>query len=393
MLQLCDARSCNGCTACANICPKKCINMTPDKEGFLRPVVEESACIGCGLCQKVCPVLHPPVLPQQEPELLATVNRDDADRLGSSSGGIFILLARYVLGKKGVVFGAAFQPDFSVAHDYAETESEVYRFCGSKYLQSKIGDSYQKVKLFLEQDRYVLFTGTPCQIIGLKQYLGKDYPKLITVDIICHGVPSPAVWMEYVRQRIASDHAGLPERIEFRAKDTGWTVFSMKFTYKDKRYCASLRDDPFMRGFLRDLYLRPSCYRCIAKGTRRVSDITLADFWNVQKLCPELFDDKGTSLVMVHSQKGKAAWEQIAHQVRCAPAPEEAIACNPAAVRSVTAHPNREEFFRRLEDCKDLSALILELTPDPVVKPPSLYRRIRGKMGRILRRWIGPKKR
>ena len=149
---------------------KRVVQSTPseallDPEGFLRPVVDEAVCVNCGLCQKVCPVFHPPVLPEQEPELLAAINGDDADRSGASSGGTFILLARYVLEKKGVVFGAAFQPDFSVAHDYAQTQSEVYRFCGSKYVQSKIGDSYQKAKSFLEQGRYVLFTGTPCQII------------------------------------------------------------------------------------------------------------------------------------------------------------------------------------------------------------------------------------
>ena len=384
MPQLCDTLSCNGCSACANICPKNCIQMVPDEEGFLRPVVDETVCVSCGLCQKVCPVLHPPVLPEQEPELLAAINRDETDRSGASSGGIFILLARYVLEKKGVVFGAAFQPDFSVAHDYAQTEPEVSRFCGSKYLQSRIGDSYQKAKEFLGQGRYVLFTGTPCQIIGLKQYLGKDYPTLICMDIICHGVPSPAVWMKYVQQRIESDHADLPTLIEFRSKDTGWSLFSMKFTYKDKAYRSSLREDAFMRGFLKNLYLRPSCHQCIAKDTHRVSDITLADLWGAAKICPELFDDKGTSLVMLHSEKAMAIWDTIRHKIQSAPIGEEALAHNSAAIRSVDPHPNRPLFFQRFQHCQDLSVLILELTPDPVEKPPSLIRRIRSKLGRAL---------
>ena len=140
-----------------------------------------------------------------------------------------------------------------------------------------------------------------------------------------------------------------------------------------------------MRGFLRDLYLRPSCYRCVTKGTHRVADITLADLWGAARICPELFDDKGTSLVMLHSEKAKSIWDAISHKIQCAPVGDEAIAYNPAAVRSVTPHPNRSLFFQRFPSEEDISALILELTPDPVVKPPSLYRRIRGKLGRALR--------
>ena len=383
MIELGNDLRCCGCSACANACPKDCISMVADAEGFLRPIVDETICISCNQCDRVCPILHPPVLPKQDTELLAAVNEDDADRSRSSSGGIFVLLVQYVLKKKGVVFGAAFQPDFSVSHDYAESEPDVYRFCGSKYVQSKIGDSYQKTRDFLEQGRYVLFTGTPCQIIGLKRFLGKDYPKLITMDIICHGVPSPAVWMDYVRQRIASDHAGQPEHIEFRAKDTGWSLFSMKFTYKDKVYRSSLQEDLFMRGFLRNLFLRPSCHQCIAKDARRISDITLADLWGASKICPELYDDKGTSLVMLHSEKGKEVWDEIRHKLRCTPVGIEVFDHNSAAIRSVVPHPNRALFFQQFNDCDDLSSLILELTPDP--KPPSLYRRIQGKLGRALR--------
>lgn len=385
MPQLCDVLSCNGCAACAGICPKKCIDMVPDPEGFLRPVVDRTACAGCGLCQKVCPVLHPPVAPDREPELLAAVGLDDDDRMQASSGGVFILLARYVLERQGVVFGAAFQPDFSVAHDYAESEPEVYRFCGSKYLQSRIGDSYQKARAFLEQGRHVLFTGTPCQIIGLKSFLGKDYDKLISMDIICHGVPSPAVWQRYVQARTEKDGAGPPDHITFRSKSKSWSRYEIVFRYEGKEYRVQYGNDPYMRGFLRDLYLRPSCHQCIAKGTRRVSDITLADLWGAEKLCPELYDDKGTSLVMLHSEKGKEVWDDIRHKLRCAPVGTEAIAHNSAAIRSVEPHPNRDLFFQQLGDREDLSALILELTCDPVPAPPSLYRRIRGKLGRILR--------
>lgn len=383
MPKLCDVSSCSGCAACANACPKGCISMVADAEGFLRPAVDGTRCVECGLCGRACPVLHPPVAPAQEPQLWAVINTDDFDRVRAASGGMFILLARQVLEKGGVVFGAVFRSDFSVAHGAAETEADLYRFCGPKYLQSVIGDTFLQTKKALDQGRYVLFSGTPCQIMGLRSFLGKDYPTLLTVDLICHGVPSPAVWRRYVRERSEKD-GGWPQEVSFRSKAKSWGNYEVLFQYGSTEYRVHHRDDPYMRGFLRDLYLRPSCHQCIAKGTRRVSDITLADLWGAQKLCPELFDDKGTSLVMIHSQKGKAVWEKISHQVCCAPVSEETIACNPAAVRSVDPHPNREWFFQRWTDCEDLSALILELTPDPVVKSPSLYLRIRGKLGRAL---------
>lgn len=358
--------------------------MVADAEGFLRPMVDRTLCVECGLCQKACPILHPPVLSEQEPQLWAVINTDQTDRARAASGGVFILLARQIIEKGGAVFGAAFRPDFSVAHSAAETEADLYRFCGPKYLQSVVGDTFSQAKRILDQGRHVLFSGTPCQIMGLRNFLGKDYPNLLAVDLICHGVPSPVVWSRYVRERTGKDGERL-ESVSFRSKTKSWSGYEVCLRYEDSEYRVHHRDDPYMRGFLRDLYLRPSCYQCVAKGTRRVADITLADLWGAAKICPELFDDKGTSLVLIHSEKGKAVWDAIAHQIHCVSLSEEAIAYNPAAIRSVVAHPNREVFFQRFEDCENLSALILELTPDPVVKPPSIYRRICGKLGRALR--------
>ena len=385
MPKLCDTLSCSGCTACANACPKECISMVADDEGFLRPHVDMTQCVDCGLCQRACPVLHPPTLPDRQPQLLAVLNKDEQDRSRAASGGMFILLAQQIIHKGGVVFGAAFEPDFSVAHCAAETEADLYRFCGPKYTQSVISDSYQQALSFLKQGRQVLFSGTPCQIMGLRTFLGKDYPDLLTVDIICHGIPSPAVWQRYIQDRCRKDGEDRPDFITFRSKDNGWTKYEVVFRYPQNEYRIHHGQDPFMRGFLKDLYLRPSCHRCIAKGTRRVADITLADLWGAAKICPELFDDKGTSLVMLHSEKAKAIWDAIGHKIQSAPVGEEAIAYNSAAIRSVVPHPNRSLFFQRFRDHEDLSSLILELTPDPVVKPPSLYRRIRGKLGRALR--------
>jgi coenzyme F420-reducing hydrogenase beta subunit len=359
--------------------------MQPDSEGFLRPRVDEARCVSCGLCQKACPILHPPLRPDRDPRILAVINKNDRDRDRAASGGVFILLARNVLKEGGVVFGAAFQPDFSVAHEAAETEEAVLRFCGPKYSQSRIGTTYPQAKTLLEQGRPVLFSGTPCQIAGLRSFLKKDYPQLLTVDIICHGVPSPGVWQRYVQERTRKDGGTAPDQISFRSKRNGWSGYEMVFRYPDREYRVHHRQDPFLRGFLRELYLRPSCYQCAAKGIRRPSDITLGDLWGCRALCPELFDDKGTSLVLVHSEKGCAVWDALGDQIRVMPVTEEAFRYNPATIRSMVPHPNRALFFQRAHHCADLSALIMELTPDPVVEPPSLYRSIRGKLGRMLR--------
>lgn len=388
MSELCDALSCSGCSACANACPKGCISMTADAEGFLRPRVDTERCVECGLCQKACPLLHPPELPEREPQLWAVVNTDDEDRSRAASGGMFILLARHILDRGGVVFGAAFQPDFSVAHCGADTKADVYRFCGPKYVQSVIGDTYQQAKSLLELGRHVLFSGTPCQIMGLRAFLGRDYPNLLAVDIICHGTPSPSVWKHYLAERITKDDGGQLRRVSFRSKSQSWTRYEVVFQYDEKEYRVHNWEDPYMRGFLKELYLRPSCHQCIAKGTRRVSDITLADLWGAGKLRPELHDDKGTSLVMLHSDKGRALWDAVCDKTHHAPVGAEAIDYNPAAVRSMIPHPNRSVFFQRYSETGDLSGMILELTPDPVKEPLSLYSRVRGKIGRALRRWL-----
>lgn len=387
MPKMCDTAICSGCAACALACPKGCITMTADREGFLRPFVDETKCVNCGLCQKACPVLHPPILPETQPTCFAAFNENDRDRYAASSGGVFILLARWVISRGGVVFGAALGSDMTLSHRWTETEAGVMSFCGSKYLQSDVKNTYREAGIFLEQGRYVLYSGTPCQIRGLKSHLNKNYDKLITVDIICHGVPSPAVWQLYVQERAQKDAGGmLPKQVSFRDKSQGWSAFSMRFVYEQTEYCVVHKQDPYMRGFLRDLYLRPSCYQCTAKGMRRISDLTLADYWGVQKFSPDMDDDKGTSLVFCHTEKARILWEDIANRTRWKQIdPEIGARPNPAMVRSPKAHPNRAAFFSRFEQ-EQLEDLVMELTPDLVSPPPSLRQRIRAFVGRVLRK-------
>lgn len=363
--------------------------MQSDEEGFLRPVIDAEKCISCGLCEKVCPILTPPKVSKKTPDAYAAVNTKESDRAEASSGGMFILLARWTLEHGGVVFGAAFNEDFSVSHQYAQTEAEVYRFCGSKYVQSRIGDSYRKAKMFLTEGRCVLFSGTPCQIVGLKKYLGREYEHLLTVDMICHGVPSPDVWQRYVQYRADKDNNGsFPKTVKFRSKVSGWKAYSLVIEYQNTTYSRSLHDDSYLHGFLVNLYLRPSCHRCISKGLNRTSDFTLADFWGIQNICPEMDDNRGTSLIFVHTDKGRKIRSELADKIRYIPIdPETAVQSNSAAVRPVDTHLKREEFFRRYRT-EDFDTLVWELAPKYVPQKLTLYRRIRGKIGRIVRQML-----
>ena len=193
MIKITDKKDCCGCAACVQRCPKQCISLKEDGEGFLYPVVDESLCVGCGLCEKVCPIINrPEKLPVKE--VLAVKNRNEEERMASSSGGVFVALAKKVIDQGGVVFGAVFDENWEVRHTYAENMDGVRPMMGSKYVQSRIGDTFRQAEKFLKEGRKVLFTGSPCQITALHNYLRKDYPNLLSVDFLCHGVPSPGVW-------------------------------------------------------------------------------------------------------------------------------------------------------------------------------------------------------
>lgn len=257
MIKIQNKQDCCGCMACVQRCPKHCISMKEDKEGFLYPVVDENICIDCGLCEKVCPWLNhsKPISPI---EVLAVKNCNEAERMASSSGGVFIALAKEVLSQGGIVFGAIFDENWEVKHTYAETLEDVKPMMGSKYLQSRIGNCYQEAEKFLKEGRQVLFTGTPCQITGLHRFLRKTYPNLLSVDILCHGVPSPGVWRKYLNeeftlstQRMVDEKENILSSalnttipiitsIEFRDKKlNGWKQFNFvvrgKFSSKEDR--------------------------------------------------------------------------------------------------------------------------------------------------------------
>ena len=306
--------TCTGCSACMVVCPHGAITMAEDGEGVSVPVISRPLCTECGLCDRMCPVLEPPLKIPGEGTGYAVINHDEEIRKESSSGGVVTALATQVIDRGGVVFGARYDESLEVVHCWTENEAGLQEFRGSKYTQSDLKGCFKECRDFLKDGRLVLFSGTPCQIAGLSSFLRKPYENLILVDFICHGVPSPRLWREYKRFHEKKSAARIV-RTASRRKDCGWKQFSLAFTFVNaSEYCQTLNKDYYLQLFLRDMCLMNGCYECGFKsqlGDRRPSDITLADFWGIQKEFPDLDDDKGTSFVVVHSPKGKNLIEKL----------------------------------------------------------------------------------
>lgn len=366
MINITDNHDCCGCSACASVCPKLCISMLADKEGFLYPQVNKDSCIECGLCEKVCNELHP--YEKRKPyKVLAAINKNEDIRMKSSSGGIFYILAEKIINEEGVVFGARFDKNWQVVIDYAEDMEGVKAFMGSKYVQARIENAYKNTKLFLTKGRKVLFSGTPCQVAGLYKFLRKQYPNLLTVDFICHGTPSPKVWGMYLN--MMTNGIRNLHHAEFRSKVAGWKNFSVSLNYdignKSVTYISPMTKDLYMRAFLQNLILRPSCHDCKAKGCSSQSDITIADFWGVQSIKPEMDDDKGISLLLVHSVEADTLLQT--NQLIVEPVDFEIAArYNTAVSCSSKPHANRDLFFQKL-DKEPLFELIQECAPLPKI--------------------------
>ena len=360
-------------------CPHQCITMKEDEEGFLYPFVDENSCIDCGLCEKVCHELHP--YERRKPlNLYAAMNNDDEVREHSSSGGIFHMLAEKTLGKGGVVFGARFDEEWQVVIASAKTIEEVMPFLGSKYVQARTEDAFRKAEDFLKQGRHVLFSGTPCQIAGLHHFLRKEYDNLITVDFVCHGVPSPLVWRRYLTEVTESVHR--INEIHFRNKKDGWKRFCLDLKYDRDSQMVEVSSfhgvNHFMRAFLSDMILRPSCHDCMAKEGKSMSDITIADFWGVNIEMPEMDDDKGTSLLIVNTEKGKEYidWERMKWKETEL---ETVRKYNAGLSASTIPHHRREVFFKKLMSTESITTHI-----DDMLRP-TFISRMRIKLGRIRR--------
>ena len=349
MIDVIDKNKCCACHACYNICPVNAISMIEDEKGFKYPTVDKEKCINCGKCENICPILNE-IKIDINPNAYACINKKDEIRLKSSSGGVFSLFAKYILDKQGVVFGATWNSDFSeVNHIYVTKEEELKKIRGAKYLQSNISDTYKKVKEFLDNDRFVLFSGTPCQIFGLKKYLNKEYEKLILQDIICHGVPSPLVWKKYKEFR---ENNNKTNNVEFRNKDyEGWNKYHIKMEFNDTTtYNVKHDNDIYMKAFLSNIALRDSCTDCKFKTKDRISDITLADFWGINNILPEMNDEKGTSLVIVNSKKGEMIFNEISEEMIYKKVNlDDAIKGNPSYNQVSFRNKNTETFFENLD--------------------------------------------
>lgn len=362
MQKITALKNCSGCHACYNACPTGCISMEYDSEGFLYPKIDNEKCINCGKCDNVCPVINE-YKAGEKGKAYACINKDESVREKSSSGGVFGLIAEHVLDNGGVVFGAAFDEDFNVEHIKVDNKEDLDRLRGSKYVQSSIGTAFKQAKECLDDGRLVLFTATPCQISGLKAYLGRDYDNLILQDIVCHGVPSPKVWQKYIAFREKSAGAKT-RRMLFRHKKYGWKTYSLLFEFtNNKEYVKILHDDFYMKGFLANLYLRPSCYECHSKSVCRQSDITLADFWGIENVMSEMDDNKGTSLVLVNSEKGQKIFEKISENMDFRAVDiDEALKYNSAAYKSVPMPKTRSVFMNSL-DKYEFDVLIKKCIP------------------------------
>ena len=356
------------------------------ESGFLTPEIDISSCINCGQCEKVCPVIHMPEISTQT-VAYAMKNRSQNERMKSTSGGVFPLFAEYVLDREGVIFGAAYDSDFSVRHIKVCERKDLSLLQGAKYVQSVIGTSFLEVKRELASGRLVLFSGTPCQCAGLKSFLGKPYENLITVDIICHGVPSPKVWQAYVDYRTQRENEGIrPFRINMRSKSSGWSHYgySTEFDYGDEKISQIGNSyDLFMKAFVGNICLRSSCSDCKTKGVERCTDFTLGDYWGIWNQHPEFDDNKGTSVVFVHTQKGREILEQLSDKVDCLKVDiEDAYKENGSLVNSSPAHSGRDEFLEQIT-ADNFEDLVKKYFPQESVQKSGLLQRIKRKLRRI----------
>lgn len=388
MVQIESKEQCCGCNACGDICPKQAISFEVDVEGFWYPQIDESKCINCGLCEKICPVMQPAdgVKRFETPRVFAAYTKDETIRLDSTSGGIHSMLAKAMYARGAFVGGAIYNEDHSVSQIIDDNPERLSEIRSSKYLQSNSEGVYKAIKKQLKEGKEVFFCGTPCQIHALYKYLGcKEIDNLTTCDFICRGVNSPKAFLKYM-EMLERQYGAKATNIKFKAKKWGWHNFSLRVKFENgKEYCKDRWHDLFFIGYLQaGIFTRPSCYQCHFKGFPQKSDITLADFWGIEKIDKAMDQDKGTSLVMVNSEKGMALFDSIKDAViRREFSIEDARQGNPAMEDSLkAANPNREEFFEAL-DKEKFEIVAKKYFP----RQPSLFTKV-GKCLGLLKRLL-----
>lgn len=369
MIDIKKKTQCSGCSACVEKCPKKCISLHADSEGFLYPEINTTECIDCGLCEKTCHILNP-YEPNIPIETLAVKNNNEETRAKSSSGGFFTAIAKRIINENCIVFGVKFDSGWMPVFSYTENIAGLENFRGSKYVQARIEDSYSRCRDFLKQGRKVLFCGTPCQVSALYHFLGKRYDNLlITIDFVCHGVPSPGIWSDYLRHITGNSLLSSIKSVNFRDKSRSWFFFQISIDASNLTINRLAWSDPYMRAFLSDYSLRPSCYDCQARSGRSTSDITMGDCWGIDEMAPDFSDDKGVSLLLINTPKGKDLINGLDLSIRSLSF-DEVVKHN----RSITSNPEtpkkRHKFFRLLNEGKTLEEA------NNIVHAVSIYERI-----------------
>lgn len=348
-MELCTKEQCSGCLACYNACNHDAIQLVKNREGFIYPEIDSSKCIDCGLCSKSCPVLFPRNHSSEKKEAYAAWNKDYKVVRRSTSGGFFTTISRFVIHSGGVVYGAGFDENFNVQHQRVESEYKLQILVGSKYVQSNIGTTYRQVKQDLKESRLVLFTGTPCQIAGLYNFLGPraNESKLVTVDLVCHGVPSPLMFQEY-KYMLETRFGSKLKSYCFRDKKWSWVRYNTKAIFENgKIYYGKWEEDCFMRGFLRDFFQRPSCHQCLYTNMNRPADFTIADFWGYIRQKGERRNlDKGINAILVNTKKAKDLYFQLKQDlVSYNRRPEQVENFNPALRDAFPIPDNRNKFW------------------------------------------------
>lgn len=348
MISIKNAADCCGCYSCYNSCPIGCIAMKEDQEGFIYPIIDISKCVNCNSCINSCPIINSNRLSDDKNTdkiSFAAYSNNDSLLKSSSSGGIFSVLSMKIMSEGGVVFGASFDDSFSVVHKAVEDVSMLPTIQGSKYVQSSLITTYKDVKTRLKSGQKVLFSGTPCQVAALKCYLNKSYENLITIDVVCHGVPSNTLWKKYLNEK----SRGIVRSVSFRDKKTGWKSYSL--TIHSKKWFSVIHNySSYMRAYIYGLSMRPSCYKCKYKGDNHCSEITLGDFWGIQNVVPRLCDVDGVTWIILNNAKGKELFDSIKDDsLDFYPViTQEANKYNPSYSSSTPIPKERQEFFERI---------------------------------------------
>ena len=367
MLKINHKADCCGCTACKSVCPKDAIEMKEDTEGFLYPSINKEKCINCGLCEKVCPMIQKKEKKQYQQKAYVLNNKNDEIRKQSTSGGAFTPIAEYIIEKGGVVFGATLDENLNVYHTYVTNKEDLKKFRGSKYVQSNLKSTFKEARDFLNDNKWVCFSGTPCQIQGLKNFLIKDYEKLVTIDVVCRGVPSPLVLKKYIEYQKQKRKIDKIDNIVFRDKEKyGYQYSTMSVEGKNVKYSQGVETDPYLRAFFNNYSDRLSCYQCHFRSKDRISDFTIWDCFTIAEFDKKLDDNKGTTRLLIQSELGEKIFENIKEKFYYKELEvEEAVKNVRELKESPIPNDNREKFFYDI-NCLNADVFFEKYFPDSI---------------------------